>query len=418
MGLLLTLVMMVSLLGMFSLTTSAAEGDACVSTTDCTGAYAKGICSVCGGYQPATLSEDGVYEIGNAGQLLWFAELVNTNPTDMVVDMAMAVDAKLTADIDMTGLFWIPIGQYGKEGDSVYSYGFGGTFDGCGHAVSGIDCTVTTTGTSSSSDSPAAGFFGKICGATIRNLIVEGDFSAVYAGTSTNPAARAGGIVAYAYGKTNNRNLIENCGFKGTIYVKGKNMAQAGGVVGYANHSDIKNCWSIATVESGGATYDYIGGFGGNSSSANTYENCYYDSNICALGAYYNGDLSGVTGKTSSDFENGSVCELVGYHDVGENCVCTICGAVGHNNFDIKGFCTLCEAYQPAVDSNSDGYYEIGNAGQLFWFAQQVNVEGNREIKGVLTADIDRETDLGLPSARPARTATISEVSLTDRTTP
>lgn len=38
---------------------------------------------------------------------------------------------------------------------------------------------------------------------------------------------------------------------------------------------------------------------------------------------------------------------------------------------------------------NEAGYYEIGNADQLFWFAQQVNVEGNKEIKGALTADID-----------------------------
>lgn len=38
---------------------------------------------------------------------------------------------------------------------------------------------------------------------------------------------------------------------------------------------------------------------------------------------------------------------------------------------------------------NAAGYYEIGNADQLFWFAQQVNVKGNKEIKGALTADID-----------------------------
>ncbi len=38
---------------------------------------------------------------------------------------------------------------------------------------------------------------------------------------------------------------------------------------------------------------------------------------------------------------------------------------------------------------NAAGYYEIGNADQLFWFAQQVNVEGNKDIKGALTADID-----------------------------
>ena len=69
---------------------------------------------------------------------------------------------------------------------------------------------------------------------------------------------------------------------------------------------------------------------------------------------------------------------------------CSICGYQCDHDYD-NGFCTNCDAYEPATDSNSDGYYEIACSGQLFWFAQQVNVEGNREIKGVLTADIDLE---------------------------
>ncbi|MGN0700808.1 MAG: hypothetical protein ACI4J8_07405, partial [Oscillospiraceae bacterium] len=32
-----------------------------------------------------------------------------------------------------------------------------------------------------------------------------------------------------------------------------------------------------------------------------------------------------------------------------------------------------CNGYQPATDSDSDGVYEIGNAGQLYWFAALVN---------------------------------------------
>lgn len=46
-------------------------------------------------------------------------------------------------------------------------------------------------------------------------------------------------------------------------------------------------------------------------------------------------------------------------------------------------------ATEVAATLNAAGYYEIGNADQLFWFAQQVNVEGNKDIKGALTADID-----------------------------
>ena len=50
-----------------------------------------------------------------------------------------------------------------------------------------------------------------------------------------------------------------------------------------------------------------------------------------------------------------------------------------------NGFCTTCGAYQPA-DLN-DGVYEISNAGQLYWFAQQVN-GGQKNIDAKLTADI------------------------------
>lgn len=46
-------------------------------------------------------------------------------------------------------------------------------------------------------------------------------------------------------------------------------------------------------------------------------------------------------------------------------------------------------ATEVSATLNAAGYYEIGNADQLFWFARQVNVEGNKEIKGALTADID-----------------------------
>ena len=66
-----------------------------------------------------------------------------------------------------------------------------------------------------------------------------------------------------------------------------------------------------------------------------------------------------------------------------------VCSSENDHNF-VNGICTKCGAYEPAVDSNSDSYYEIGNAGQLFSFAAQVN-RGSNNINAVLTADIDLE---------------------------
>lgn len=81
-----------------------------------------------------------------------------------------------------------------------------------------------------------------------------------------------------------------------------------------------------------------------------------------------------------------------------EKAICEACGTsygeVDTTNHDssvecVNGFCPN-GCYEPAT-LNAAGYYEIDNAGKLFWFAQEVNVKGNREIKGVLTADIDLE---------------------------
>jgi len=57
------------------------------------------------------------------------------------------------------------------------------------------------------------------------------------------------------------------------------------------------------------------------------------------------------------------------------------------HTYDSDGFCTKCSTPQAATDSDNDGYYEIDNAGKLFWFAAQVN-GGSEEIDAELTANI------------------------------
>ena len=63
-----------------------------------------------------------------------------------------------------------------------------------------------------------------------------------------------------------------------------------------------------------------------------------------------------------------------------------VCGADDHI-YD-NGFCTVCDGYQAATGSGTaEQPYGISNAGQLYWFAKQVN-DGSTDIWGVLTADI------------------------------
>ena len=68
--------------------------------------------------------------------------------------------------------------------------------------------------------------------------------------------------------------------------------------------------------------------------------------------------------------------------------ICSGCGVTSGTTLAhsyINGFCSGCDGYELAV-LNGD-YYEIRNAGQLYWFAEQVN-SGKTSIGGKLMADI------------------------------
>ena len=83
-----------------------------------------------------------------------------------------------------------------------------------------------------------------------------------------------------------------------------------------------------------------------------------------------------VSGKTISTTTPN---EIEMFHDD------TVCS---HEYYNADGFCEACGAYQKAIKSGE--YYEIYNAGQLFWFAKQVNdskISNNSNLK--LMKDIE-----------------------------
>ncbi len=169
---------------------------------------------------------DKPYEISTAEQLAGLAQLVNggTNFSGKFI--------KLTADIllnelDKDGMprvaegqtephKWTPIGNNKKK--------FQGTFDGDGHAVSGLYINEAKT---------HKGLFGAINSATVKNLIVTGS---VNSGNKNN----AGGIV----GNSTN-SIVQNCGFYGTVRSTTTATALVGGVVG--GGSKAINCWYYRT---------------------------------------------------------------------------------------------------------------------------------------------------------------------------
>lgn len=399
---------------------------------DCDHNYSDGFCTKCGFYEPAVYnSKTGNYEIGNAGQLFWFAALVNGDSTYADFDKQnKSANAVLTADIDLNGREWTPIGNYSNGNSLEYK----GRFNGQNHTISGVK--ITKKG-------DHLGIFGKIVGTTVENFTVKGDITLNQQGTSV------GGAVGKASGAT-----ISNVSSYVNISMKGGNYV--GGIVGYStDKSSIKKCCNAGNVSGS----SYIGGVVG--SLYGTIENCYNTGKISGgysvggilgtvetnglssstvkyshnVGAISCGDKAGgivglpglntasncyyldtcgssdkySTSKTAEQFSSGEVAYLLNnyvtsgkqiwYQNIdngkapndypkfeggtvycGYKCNETekaysnypLSSTITDHNFNIYGFCIYCGAYQPAY-LNSDGVYEISNAGQLFWFASLVN---------------------------------------------
>lgn len=192
----------------------------------------------------APKTENGVYQIGTAAELAWFADAVNNGQT--------AISAKLTANINLNGKTWTAFGKYDYklEGKS----GFAGTLDGDRHIVSGLKSTEGLVSCLSSAG-------------TVKNLTVIGTVSG---------SSHMGGIAATSYG------AVENCLFDGTVTTS--SSTSAGGIVGRAlNGNHIVNCVNTGNIKNTYAYYNSalnIGGIVGY--TYGTVENCYSTGNVTA----------------------------------------------------------------------------------------------------------------------------------------
>lgn len=192
-----------------------------------------------------TQDKNGVYQIGTAAELAWFADAVQTGQT--------AISAKLTANINLNGKTWTAFGKYDYklEGKS----GFAGTLDGDRHIVSGLKSTEGLVSCLSSAG-------------TVKNLTVIGTVSG---------SSHVGGIAATSSG------TVENCLFDGTVTTS-SSSASAGGIVGRASKGNrIVNCVNTGDIKNTCTSYSStlnIGGIVGY--TYGTVENCYSTGNVSA----------------------------------------------------------------------------------------------------------------------------------------
>ena len=183
-----------------------------------------------------TVSEDGkTYNVTSAEGLKNIAELVNE-------EWKLGINITLTADIDLKGIDWTPIG---KDNNKAYT----GTFDGGGKTITGL----TVTGSNK-----YAGLFGRIgSGGTVKNVVLEGVQI-----TSDNSSGYAGGVAGNSFGGT-----IENCSVSGSV----SGSFSVGGVVGYQFGGSITGCSSSASVKG----TQRAGGVAGTTNSGATLTACY-----------------------------------------------------------------------------------------------------------------------------------------------
>ena len=202
---------------------------------------------VAGKFYNITLDKDkgytddgqGNYTVTSAEGLKNIAKLVNE-------ERNLSIDITLTADIDLSGINWTPIG-------TSISNAYKGTFDGNGKTITGL--TVTTS-------DRYAGLFGYIgSGGTVKNVVLK-DVQI----ESDNQYDCVGGVAGNSDGN------IENCSVSGSV----SSRHTAGGVVGQQFGGSITLCGSSATVKGTGE----VGGVAGKTDNSATLTACYATGNV------------------------------------------------------------------------------------------------------------------------------------------
>ena len=185
--------------------------------------------------QPSGYTVSGsTITISSAQGLAYMAYRVNSG-----ADTYSKKTVQLSADINLSGNKWVPIGYMTECDPSAPDGGFKGTFDGQGHTIYNVDC-----------DHPFydnAGLFGIVRGGTVKNLMVSG--------TITNASANLGGIVGEMIGGS-----VYNC----MSSVTPSGGSNRGALVGKITSGSVKNCYAISNAAAAGSV-----------SGSGTVTNCY-----------------------------------------------------------------------------------------------------------------------------------------------
>lgn len=282
----------------------------------------------------APKTENGVYQIGTAAELAWFADAVNGGQT--------TISGKLTANINLNGKTWTAIGTDSNK--------FAGTLDGDSHTVSGlagtgglvyylsangtvkslcVDCAIDGTsnvgGIADKSEGRienclVSGYIkggndtifgvGGIVGHGVAGNVISGCVSTadiLFKYSRYAVQNGAGGIVGYTYG------TVENCYFAGNVHTNAKSVSAGGfgGLVGCARSNAVmKDCYTVGAVTGPESSF---GAVVGKVNSGAAITNCAYLDTVAPQAAA-DGTTSGMTARTADYMRTPEFAADVGMH--------------------------------------------------------------------------------------------------------
>lgn len=340
-----------------------------------------------------TQDKNGVYQIGTAAELAWFADAVNKDGT--------TISGKLTANINLNGKTWTAIGTDSNK--------FAGTLDGDNYTVSGlagtgglvyylsangtvkslcVDCAIDGTsnvgGIADKSEGRienclVSGYIkggddvifgvGGIVGHGVAGNVISGCVSTadiLFKYSRYAVQNGAGGIVGYTYG------TVENCYFAGNVHTNAKSVSAGGfgGLVGCARSNAVmKDCYTVGAVTGPESSF---GAVVGKVNSGATITNCAYLDTVAPQAAA-DGTTSGMTARTADYMRTPEFAAEMGMHlDSGNSNggfpVLPWQGGTSVDNADLKAAAAAANALELRGMSAADA----AKKAKADWYAETV----------------------------------------------
>lgn len=356
-------------------------------------------------------SKDGdYYLIGSVNDYHWYAGTVTSGE--------QTLKARLTSDLDFATVGFFPL--------ACDKFKFKGEFDGGGYTIS--NAVILGSNNNVAFVRYATG------GADIHDLVVEGSFTG---------GAKIGGIIGFARdgGEVKLTNVIN----KATVKSTGNTDANAAGLVGCAVDNTVITALNCANMGAVSGQDGQCAAFAGWTQSGTTFTNCWNSgaiSNIDGTSQLYrnSGAVTAINCFDLTDVGNQGTKEDAAKLATGEFCFtlngdqsaihwyqnltgtvdaypvpfsshlqvyangqlkCDGTSAGGELTYSNEstsvipphtnenGWCTVCGTLDhDYLSADADGYYGIGTANDLHWFAAMVE-QVNQSAKAKLTANID-----------------------------